>query len=64
MNKSKYERILILISSVYKWNKRVECLNVIQYNSQKTIVDKRGCGGICEIVGLEEYQVKPYFDNA
>ena len=25
-------------------------------------MDKKGCGGICEIVGLKEYQVKPYFD--
>jgi hypothetical protein len=25
-------------------------------------MNRKGCGGICEIVGLEEFQVKPYFD--
>jgi hypothetical protein len=25
-------------------------------------MNKMGSGGICEIVGLEELQVKPYFD--
>ena len=25
-------------------------------------MDKKGYGGICEIVGLKEFQVKPYFD--
>ena len=33
-----------------------------EYKLQVNKYDKKGCGGICEIVGLEEFQVKPYFD--
>ena len=33
-----------------------------EYKLQVNKNDKKGRGGICEIVGLEEFQVKPYFD--
>ena len=55
-----FERVLI--SSIYKRDRRVEVRNFIDYYEQKKIMDKKGCGGICEIVGLKEFQVKPYFD--
>ena len=61
MNISKYERVLT--SSIFKRNRRVECYEEdYDYYKQCTIMNRKGCGGICEIVGLEEFQVKPYFD--
>ena len=60
MNISKYERVLI--SSIFKRNTRIEVFEECEYKLQVNKYDKKGCGGICEIVGLEEFQVKPYFD--
>jgi hypothetical protein len=34
-----------------------------EYLIQKRIMEReKGCGVICEIVGLDNFQVKPYFD--
>ena len=60
MNISKYERVLI--SSIFKRNTRIEVFEECEYKLQVKKNDKEGRGGICEIVGLEEFQVKPYFD--
>ncbi len=58
-NMNNFERVLI--SSIYNRTRRVEVHDFLQYYKQKTIMDKKGCGGICEIVGLEEIQVKSIF---
>lgn len=55
-----FERVLI--SSIYKRNTRIEIFEENEYKLQVKKSDKLGCGGICEIVGLKEFQVKPYFD--
>ena len=55
-----YERVLI--SSIYKRNTRIEIFEENEYKLQVNKSDKIGCGGICEMVGLKEFQVKPYFD--
>ena len=60
MNISQFERVLI--TSIYKRNTRIEVFEECEYKLQVNKYDKKGCGGICEIVGLEEFQVKPYFD--
>lgn len=57
---NKFERVLI--TSIYKRNTRIEITNENEYMKQVRSNDKKGCGGICEIVGLDEFQVKPYFD--
>jgi hypothetical protein len=57
---NKFERVLI--TSIYKRNTRIEIFEENEYKLQVNKSDKKGCGGICEIVGLEEFQVKPYFD--
>lgn len=64
----KYERVLI--SSVYAKidnpKKNIKAVRVPvktekEYMNQHKILNKNQ-GGLCEIVGLDEYQVKPYFD--
>ena len=55
-----FERVLI--SSIYKRKTRNEIRTLDEYNKQAKLMNKMGSGGICEIVGLEELQVKPYFD--
>ena len=57
---NKFERVLV--SSIYKRKTRNEIRSLDEYNKQAKLMNKRGVGGICEIVGLEEFQVKPYFD--
>ena len=57
---NKFNRVLI--TSIYKRDTRIEVHNEDEYNLQVKKFDKKGCGGICEIVGLDEFQVKPYFD--
>ena len=59
-NMNKFERVLI--SSIYKRDTRIEIFEENEYKLQVNKNDKKGRGGICEIVGLEEFQVKPYFD--
>ncbi len=54
-----YERVLI--SSIFKRTRRVEVQHMYEYHEQVKRMDKKGSGGICEIVGLKEFQVKPYF---
>ena len=60
MNIIKYDRVLI--SSIFKRDTRIEIFEEKEYKLQVNKNDKKGRGGICEIVGLEEFQVKPYFD--
>jgi hypothetical protein len=57
---NKFERVLI--TSIYKRDTRIEIFEENEYELQVNKYDKKGCGGICEIVGVEEFQVKPYFD--
>ena len=57
---NKFERALI--TSIYKRDTRIDVLEKNEYKLQVNKYDKKGCGGICEIVGLDEFQVKPYFD--
>jgi hypothetical protein len=57
---NKFERVLI--SSIYKRDTRIEIFDENEYKLQVNKNDKKGRGGICEIVGLEDFQVKPYFD--
>jgi hypothetical protein len=57
---NKFERVLI--SSIYKRDTRIEISDENEYKLQVNKSDKKGRGGICEIVGLEDFQVKPYFD--
>ncbi len=52
----------VLISSVYKRDTRIETRDENEYKLQVKKFDKKGCGGICEIVGVDDLQVKPYFD--
>ncbi len=56
----KFERKLI--TSIYKGDTSIEIFGECEYELQVNKYDKKGCSGICEIVGLEEFQVKPYFD--
>lgn len=56
----KYSRVLI--SSIFKRKTRIGITTNEEYLKQVKLRDKKGVGGICEIVGLEELQVKPYFD--
>ena len=51
----------VLISSIYDRKTRVEVYDEEAYMKQFDIFNKNQ-GGLCEIVGLKEYQVKPYFD--
>ena len=59
-NMNKFERVLI--SSIYKRDTRIEIFEEKEYKLQVNKNDKKGRGGICEIVGVDEFQVKPYFD--
>ena len=59
-NMNKFERVLI--SSIYKRDTRLEIFEENEYKLQVNKFDKKGRGGICEIVGLDDFQVKPYFD--
>ncbi len=58
-NMNKFERVLI--ASIYKRDTTIEIFEECEYKLQVNEYDKNGCGCICEIVGLEEFQVKPYF---
>ena len=51
----------VLISSIYKRNSRVSIKTEEDYMKQFNMKNENQ-GGLCEIVGLDEYQVKPYFD--
>ncbi len=51
----------MLISTLHNRKLRVEVYDKNMYMEQHKIRNKNQ-GGLCEIVGLEEYQVKPYFD--
>ena len=51
----------VLISSIYKRDTRVSVETEAEYMEQFELKNKNH-GGLCEIVGLDEYQVKPYFD--
>jgi hypothetical protein len=51
----------VLISSIYKRDTRVSVKTEAEYMEQYK-ARNRNQGGLCEIVGLDEYQVKPYFD--
>ena len=51
----------VLISSIYDRKTRVEVYDEEAYMKQFDIFNNNQ-GGLCEIVGLKEYQVKPYFD--
>jgi len=57
---NKFERVLI--TSIYKRDTRIEIFEESEYKIQVKKYDKKGCGGICEIVGVDGLQVKPYFD--
>jgi len=59
-NMNKFERALII--SIYKRDTRIEVLEENEYKLHVKTYDKQGCGGICEIVGVDDVQVKPYFD--
>ena len=59
-NMNKFERVLI--TSIYKRDTRIEIFEENEYKLQVNKSDKKGCGGICELVGVDEFQVKPYFD--
>ena len=51
----------VLISSIFKRNSRVSIKTEEDYMKQFNMKNENQ-GGLCEIVGLQEYQVKPYFD--
>lgn len=51
----------VLISSIYNRQTRVEVQTEAEYMEQFKKKNYNQ-GGLCEIVGLEEFQVKPYFD--
>lgn len=51
----------VLISSIYKRDKRIEIKDDETYTKTLKVMNKNE-GGLCEIVGLTDYQVKPYFD--
>ena len=51
----------VLISSIYKRDTRVSVETEAEYMEQFELKNKNH-GGLCEIVGLDEYQVKLYFD--
>jgi len=51
----------VLISTLCDRNVRVEVRDEQMYMEQHKIRNKNQ-GGLCELVGLKEYQVKPYFD--
>ena len=59
-NMNKFERALII--SIYKRDTSIEVLEENEYKLHVKTYDKQGCGGICEIVGVDDVQVKPYFD--
>ena len=51
----------VLICSIYKRDTRIPVRTEEEYMNQFKLKNKNQ-GGLCEIVGLDEYQVKPYFD--
>ena len=51
----------VLISSIFKRDTRIEVYDEETYMGTLKIMNKNQ-GGLCEIVGLANYQVKPYFD--
>ena len=51
----------VLISSIFNRDTRVSVETEADYMKQFELKNKKQ-GGLCEIVGLDEYQVKPYFD--
>jgi hypothetical protein len=56
---SKYQRVLI--SSMWKRDTRIPITTEDEYMN-KFLKMNINQGGFCEMVGLNEYQVKPYFD--
>jgi len=59
----KYERVLItcVFDTIAKGLSKIPVYTEEEYMKQLKIKDKKQ-GGLCELVGLKEYQVKPYFD--
>mgnify|MGYP003348566799 FL=1 len=51
----------VLISSIFKRDTRIEIYDEETYMGTLKIMNKNQ-GGLCEIVGLTNYQGKPYFD--
>lgn len=61
-NKDKMQNFeRVLISSIFKRDTRIEIRDETAYMETLQIMNKNQ-GGLCEIVGLKDYQVKPYFD--
>jgi hypothetical protein len=52
----------VLITSIYKRDTRIEIKTIDDYIKRAKKQNTNEKGGICEIVGLEEFKVKPYFD--
>jgi hypothetical protein len=61
---NKYNRVLISAIQGTKPGEPLPQIPIRSLDEYKKIAKKnnKNCGGICEIVGLNEYQVKPYFD--
>jgi hypothetical protein len=64
MTQSKYNRVLISAIQGTKPGEPLPQIPIRTLSEYEKIAKKnnKNCGGICEIVGLDEYQVKPYFD--
>jgi phage/plasmid-associated DNA primase len=60
VNKSNYGRVLI--SSIYERSIRIEIKTIEEYIKIAKRHNTNDKGGICEIIGLEEFKVKPFFD--
>jgi hypothetical protein len=61
---NKYNRVLISAIQGTKPGEPLPQIPITTLSEYEKIAKKmnKNCGGICEIVGLDEYQVKPYFD--
>jgi hypothetical protein len=59
MNTPEFERVLIC--NIHKRDTRIPVRTEEEYINEFKRKNKQA-GGLCEIVGLKEYQVKPYFD--
>jgi hypothetical protein len=57
---NKFKRVLI--TSIHKRDTRIEIFEENECKLQVNKYDKKGCGGISEKVGVDIFQVKPYFD--
>ena len=51
----------VLICNIRKRDTRIPVKTEEEYMKELKTKNKQ-TGGLCEIVGLKEYQVKPYFD--